>query len=118
MTHVKPELDEIAQEINGFDLATGKRLPGFAACKDDGTTSCGNWLYSGSYPPEGNLMQRRGTTDPTGLGYPLLMERDGYWSTDGDQSGKAPEDRTWNGRLFGVVPYDFRLPSIEPHLPA
>jgi hypothetical protein len=26
---------------------------------------------------------------------------------------KAPEDRTWNGRLFGVVPYDFRLPSIE-----
>src|SRR5213080_3875117 len=64
-----PSLDEIAQEINGFDLTTGKRLASFAACKDDGTTSSGDWIYSGSYPPEGNLMQRRGTTDPTGLGY-------------------------------------------------
>ena len=26
---------------------------------------------------------------------------------------KAPEERTWNGRLLGVVPYDFRLPSVE-----
>ena len=26
---------------------------------------------------------------------------------------KPPEDRTWNGRLLGVVPYDFRLPTIE-----
>lgn len=26
---------------------------------------------------------------------------------------KAPEDRTWNGMLLGVVPYDFRMPSID-----
>lgn len=26
---------------------------------------------------------------------------------------KAPEERTWHGRLLGVVPYDFRIPSIE-----
>jgi hypothetical protein len=26
---------------------------------------------------------------------------------------KPPEQRTWNGRLLGVVPYDFRMPSIE-----
>ena len=26
---------------------------------------------------------------------------------------KAPEERTWNGKLLGVVPYDFRLPTIE-----
>jgi hypothetical protein len=26
---------------------------------------------------------------------------------------KAPEDRTWHGKLLGVVPYDFRLPSVE-----
>jgi formate dehydrogenase-N alpha subunit len=64
-----PSLDEIAQEINGFDLTTGKRVESFAALKDDGTTSAGNWVYSGSYPPAGNLMQRRGTSDPTGLGY-------------------------------------------------
>ena len=26
---------------------------------------------------------------------------------------KPPEQRTWNGKLLGVVPYDFRLPSLE-----
>ena len=26
---------------------------------------------------------------------------------------KAPEERTWNGKLLGAVPYDFRLPTIE-----
>jgi hypothetical protein len=26
---------------------------------------------------------------------------------------KPPEQRTWNGKLLGVVPYDFRWPSLE-----
>ncbi len=26
---------------------------------------------------------------------------------------KPPAQRTWNGKLLGVVPYDFRLPSLE-----
>jgi hypothetical protein len=26
---------------------------------------------------------------------------------------KPPEQRTWHGRLLGVVPYDFRVPTIE-----
>ena len=26
---------------------------------------------------------------------------------------KPPEERTWNGKLLGFVPYDFRLPSLE-----
>lgn len=26
---------------------------------------------------------------------------------------KPPEQRTWNGRLLGVLPYDFRLPTLE-----
>ena len=26
---------------------------------------------------------------------------------------KTPEQRTWNGKLLGVVPYDFRMPSVE-----
>jgi len=26
---------------------------------------------------------------------------------------KPPDQRTWNGKLLGVVPYDFRLPSLE-----
>ena len=26
---------------------------------------------------------------------------------------KPPEQRTWHGKLLGVVPYDFRMPSFE-----
>ncbi|MBA3430276.1 MAG: hypothetical protein H0U16_02190 [Actinobacteria bacterium] len=64
-----PPLDEIAQEINGSDLESGTRLSTFDDLRDDGTTVVGNWIYSGSYPEEGNLMQRRGTEDPTGMGF-------------------------------------------------
>ena len=66
-----PSLAEVAREINGRDLTTGQQLPGFGLLKDDGTTACGNWIYCGSWPEAGPLMQRRGTEDPSGLGvYP------------------------------------------------
>src|ERR1022692_5324072 len=80
-----PSLAEVAKEINGKALAdlndpnpksqvvikSGQQLPGFAWLKDDGTTSCGNWLYCGSWTEAGALLQRRGTEDPSGLGvYP------------------------------------------------
>jgi formate dehydrogenase major subunit len=64
-----PSEEEVAREINGKDLTTGKQLPLFTALKDDGTTSCGNWLYCGSFTEEGNLMARRSLDDPTGLGF-------------------------------------------------
>src|SRR6266702_576404 len=71
----KPTLDELAQEVNGFDLSTGKRMATFANLKDDGTTTAGDWIYTGSYPDSGNLMKRRlgvqdvKTNDPTGMGF-------------------------------------------------
>jgi formate dehydrogenase major subunit len=76
-----PSLAEIAREINGKALAdlhddkqtptdwkTGQQLPGFAWLRDDGTTSCGNWLYCGSWPDAGSNTQRRDPADPSGLG--------------------------------------------------
>jgi formate dehydrogenase major subunit len=80
-TPENPSLAEVAKEINGKALAditldtqpgvtikAGQQLPGFAWLKDDGTTACGNWLYSGSWTEAGAMMQRRGTEDPSGLG--------------------------------------------------
>ncbi|HEX6043306.1 MAG TPA: formate dehydrogenase-N subunit alpha [Pyrinomonadaceae bacterium] len=83
-TPQSPALSDIAKEINGKALAdltdplqpgvtikAGQQLPGFAWCRDDGTTACGNWLYSGSWTEAGAQTQRRGTDDPSGLGiYP------------------------------------------------
>jgi len=75
-----PPLAEVLKEINGKALAdledpatkqqikTGQQLPGYAWLKDDGTTSCGNWIYSGSFTEAGNQTARRDPSDPSGLG--------------------------------------------------
>ncbi|MBP1727347.1 MAG: formate dehydrogenase, alpha subunit, partial [Deltaproteobacteria bacterium] len=84
------DIHKVAKEINGYYLedvydkkATPPKLLGkkgelcasFVHLQADGTTSCGNWLFSQSYTQkEGkviNMMARRGKDDPTGLGlYP------------------------------------------------
>ncbi len=49
-------------------VKAGEQLSGFAQLRDDGSTSCGNWIYCGAWGPTGNLTARRDTADPTGLG--------------------------------------------------
>jgi formate dehydrogenase major subunit len=76
-----PSLSEIAKEVNGKALANmvdpktqqvvlkaGQQLPGFALLKDDGSTACGNWIYSGSWTEAGPQLARRGSEDPSGMG--------------------------------------------------
>ncbi|MDQ2923757.1 MAG: molybdopterin-dependent oxidoreductase, partial [Candidatus Dormibacteraeota bacterium] len=111
---LKPELDEIAKEINGKDLSTGKQMTSFALLKDDGTTTAGDWIYTSSYPDSGNLMKRRAgiqdpkTNDPTGMGfYPNwawswpLNRRVLYNRASADLAGKpwdpARPGITWDG---------------------
>jgi formate dehydrogenase major subunit len=63
-----PSLSEVAKELNGRDLTTGQQLPGFAALKDDGSTSSGNWIWCGSWTEVGSQAQRRDNADPSGQG--------------------------------------------------
>ena len=49
----------------------GEQLAGFAQLRDDGSTSCGNWIYCGSWSQAGNLTARRDNSDPSGLGQTL-----------------------------------------------
>ena len=131
----KPELDELAQEVNGFDLTTKQRLDSFAKLKDDGTTTAGDWIYTGSYPESGNLMKRRAGTqdvqknDPTGMGFfpgwawswPL-NRRVLYNRASADVNGR-PWDRTRPGiawdqaqqKWVGDVP-DYP-PTMDPKSP-
>ena len=131
----KPELDELAQEVNGFDLTTRQRLDSFAKLKDDGTTTAGDWIYTGSYPESGNLMKRRAGTqdvqknDPTGMGFfpgwawswPL-NRRVLYNRASADLNGR-PWDRTRPGiawdqaqqKWVGDVP-DYP-PTMDPKSP-
>jgi formate dehydrogenase major subunit len=77
----------VAREVNGYYLEDlfdkkvdppkqlgkkGQLMTNFVTLQADGTTSCGNWIYSGSYTQKDdkiiNMMARRGKDDPTGLG--------------------------------------------------
>jgi formate dehydrogenase major subunit len=49
-------------------VKAGEQLPGFAMLRDDGSTACGNWIYSGVFTQAGNMSARRDTSDPSGLG--------------------------------------------------
>jgi formate dehydrogenase major subunit len=106
----RPELDEIAQEINGKDLGTGKRLDTFAALKDDGTTTAGDWIYTGHYPESGNRAKGRAgvqdpaNNDPTGMGY-----YPGWaWSWPANRrvlynrASADPQGRPWDPKRVGI----------------
>lgn len=132
---VKPELDEIAQEVNGRDLTTGKRLASFALLKDDGTTTAGDWIYTGSYPESGNLAKRRDgvqdpkKNDPTGMGYYPnwswawpLNRRNLYNRASADAQGRPWDPKRpgiqWDaaaGKWVGDVP-DYP-PTADPTKP-
>lgn len=64
----EPDALLVLKEINGYyvrsadsdaeqrpyTLRDGPHVPGFAALKNDGSTACGSWIYSGVYPEVGN----------------------------------------------------------------
>jgi formate dehydrogenase major subunit len=85
----EPDVHLVAREINGratrafsffkngaeTPFKKGQEVPSFAFLQADGSTMCGNWLYSGSYTgpaKEDNKMARRIKTDAVnGIGlYP------------------------------------------------
>ena len=125
-----PDLSEVLKEMNGKALAdipdpndktkilrtAGQQLDGFAQLQDDGSTACGNWIYSGVFTEAGNNSQRRSTADPTGLGmyhnwtfsWPA-NRRILYNRASADAQGKPWDPRrpgiVWNGKLWvGDVP--------------
>jgi formate dehydrogenase major subunit len=71
----EPSASRILKEINGFTWADKKLLKSFADLKDDGSTACGAWIYSGIYPaddqhPEGvNKAAARQGDDWVALGW-------------------------------------------------
>ena len=55
----EPDIESILKEVNGYTIADGKPVAGFAALKDDGSTACGGWIYSGVYADGVNQARRR-----------------------------------------------------------
>ncbi len=93
----EPVVEAILKEINGYTVADRKQLPGFAACKDDGSTACGCWIYSGVYPEEGRNLARSRVSDAgysLGWGFAWPANRRILYN----RASADPEGRPWSER--------------------
>jgi formate dehydrogenase major subunit len=127
----EPDLEKILQEINGHNLAeidarTGKPklVAGFSELKDDGTTACGCWIYSGVFPEPGrNRARERIRTDAVvqhdwGYAWPN-NRRILYNRASADPNGRPWSERKklvwWNQETQRWVGDD--VPDFEPAKP-
>jgi formate dehydrogenase major subunit len=56
--HSEPDAEAVLAEINGYDAA-GAPLSAYTELHDDGSTSCGCWIYCGAYAGGTNQTARR-----------------------------------------------------------
>jgi formate dehydrogenase major subunit len=92
--HDEPDFDSILREINGH--RDGALLDGFRFLRNDGSTSCGCWIYSGVYEGGRNRARDRNATGVYGHGW-------GYaWPADRrilyNRASARPDGRPWSER--------------------
>ncbi|UJA21822.1 molybdopterin-dependent oxidoreductase [Thermoleophilia bacterium SCSIO 60948] len=56
--HAEPSAEAVLAEMNGYD-AGGEHLASYTGLADDGSTSCGVWIYCGVYADGVNQANRR-----------------------------------------------------------
>jgi formate dehydrogenase major subunit len=100
-----PDIARVLQEVNGHKLnekdeRTGRPrlLSGFSELKDDGSTACGCWIYSGVFPEPGrNRARERKHTDN-----PLQPEWGFAWPANRrimyNRASADPEGKPWSER--------------------
>ena len=91
----EPDVEQILQEINGHTVADGKLLPGFKDLKNDGSTACGCWIYSGVFPsPNENRANQRDPHGYLGHGWGFA------WPNDCriiyNRASARPDGRPWS----------------------
>ena len=101
----EPDLEKVLQEINGYHLdeadpRTGRPrlVTAFSELKEDGSTACGCWIYSGVFPEPGrNRARERKLTDN-----PLQPEWGFAWPDNRrvlyNRASAAPDGRPWSQR--------------------
>src|SRR2546426_370139 len=73
----EPKVEEVLQEINGYSLADHKLLENYKSLKNDGSTSCGAWIYSGVFPQPGeNKANKREPRGYLGHGWGFAWLKD------------------------------------------
>jgi formate dehydrogenase major subunit len=55
----EPDAEAVLQEVNGWEIESGKFLSGYPELKDDGSTLCGCWIYCGCFQDGINQTARK-----------------------------------------------------------
>lgn len=63
-----PDIAKVALEINGYDAVSGEPLLNFTRLADNGSTACGNWIYSGYYNNLASPPTKRRIRETSGIG--------------------------------------------------
>jgi len=119
----EPDAKKLLKEINGYYTADpGRHVAGFGELKDDGSTTCASWIYSGVFPaPDRNLAASKEPDPPGqpgahlnwGFAWPA-NRRLLYNRASADPSGKPWSERKkwvwWDGAKW--TGYD--VPDFAP----
>ena len=95
----EPDVEKILKEINGYTIADGNHVPSFSDLKDDGSTACGCWIYTGVFPAPGNNRARSRKRTPGNYTNP-----DWCWAWPANRrmlynrASADPEGRPWSER--------------------
>ena len=97
----EPSAEAVLKEMNGYTVADRKQVKKFQELKEDGSTACGAWLYSGIFPDEGDNKSRSRKPDgPQGPGTHLhwayswpANRRNMYNRASADPQGKPWSER-------------------------
>lgn len=111
-------LEGVAKEIHGYFIATGALVTNFGSLLADGTTACGNWLFSGTWTTAGvNNLALRDPVDyhPAAIGichkwgyaWPLnrriIYNRASVYQSGANEGKPLAPDKwvlSWNGTNY------------------
>jgi formate dehydrogenase major subunit len=94
----EPDAEAVLAEINGHD-AEGRPLSAYTQLKDDGSTSCGCWIYCGVYTDGVNQAARR---KPGGEQHWVAPEWGWAWPANRrilyNRASADPDGKPWSDR--------------------
>jgi formate dehydrogenase major subunit len=97
--HAEPDAEKVLLEVNGYTVADGKPVPGFAKLAADGSTACGCWIYSGCYADGVNQAARR---KPQSLQHWVAAEWGWAWPMNRrvlyNRASADPDGNPWSER--------------------
>lgn len=95
--HDEPKVEEIIAEINGYCVSDRGLVSGYKELKNDGSTACGCWIYSGVMPArDENRARKREPQGRYGHGWGFA------WPSDRrilyNRASARPDGKPWSER--------------------